>query len=188
MAELGAFTKGPSSDAAKQLWAKHLGFVQGRLSVNAETLGGERLPSAPPLPKQGTPDDPGRLLKDWNYYKYQSNGSMNCSMNKFCTDARWPGLNKTPEMRHHLAVIKRLEPRSMIDPGMFNDLPRLEPGPAYDFIERKQQAERAAEQYRTSGLQHHKRTVKERMLSTTARREALQMRAFAEPSFRGASR
>ena len=109
-------------------------------------------------------------------------------MNKVCPDARWPGLNNTPEIRHHLAVIKRPEPRTIIDPGLFNDLPRLEPGPAFDMIQRKQQAEHDAEQHRANGLQYHKRIVKERLLSTTARRESLQMRAFAEPSFRGASR
>ena len=57
MAGLGAFTKQPggASDAAKALWSMHLGFAQGRLDVMQAGIGGERLHTAPPLPKLGSP-------------------------------------------------------------------------------------------------------------------------------------
>ena len=64
--QIGQFTKGETSDAAKDLWASHLGFRQGRVDTSAG-LGGDRLPTAPPLPKLGGPEDPGRMVKDWNF-------------------------------------------------------------------------------------------------------------------------
>ena len=65
-AQVGNFTRGSTSDAAKDLWASHLGFRQGRVDTSAG-LGGDRLPTAPPLPKLGGPEDPGRMVKDWNF-------------------------------------------------------------------------------------------------------------------------
>ena len=58
-APLGQFTSSAASkadDAAKELWASHLGFSQGRVDRSAG-LGGERLPKAPPLPKLGGPEE-----------------------------------------------------------------------------------------------------------------------------------
>ena len=106
--QVGAVTGSHPSDAAKQLWCSHLGFAQGRLDRSLG-LGGQPQQSAPPLPKLGGPEDPGRMIKDWNFYKYRPHCSTACSLNKFGPDFRWPGLNNTPEIRHHLARAKALK-------------------------------------------------------------------------------
>ena len=182
--QVGAFNKGSASDAAKQLWASHLGFSQGRLDMSAG-IGGERLNTAPPLPKQGGPDDPGRMLKDWSYYKYRPNASMASSLNKYGPDYRWPGLNNAPEIRHHLVVVPRPRPKTTLDISkVWTDLPRMEAGPGFDYIAAKEAASAAAEDIRRQSHRHHRSTMKQTMQQTTLRREQLQARAFREPAFR----
>ena len=127
MSEPGlVFARGPASDEAKDLWASHLGFSQGRLERSAG-LGGERLPTAPPLPKLGGPEDPGRMVKDWNFYKYRPHANMSSSLNRYGPDFRWPGLNNTPEIRHHLALVKRPKPTLPLNPHIWTDCPGWSP-------------------------------------------------------------
>lgn len=183
---LGSFSKGEKSDSARQLWSAHLGYSQGRLSVSAG-IGGERLHSAPSLPKLGGPEDPGRMLKDWHFYKYRPHVGLSCSLNKYGPDFRWPGLNNTPEIRHHLAVVQRPKPKHELDNAVWTDLPRLEPGPGHDYIYVRNAIARDEEERRVQGIHLHRKTMKVRLGETTSRRELLQERAFAEPSFHGAS-
>mmetsp|Transcript_57044 Transcript_57044/g.113329 ORF Transcript_57044/g.113329 Transcript_57044/m.113329 type:complete len:185 (-) Transcript_57044:255-809(-) len=179
-----SFTGGATSDAAKQLWSHHLGFAQGRLDVSAG-IGGERLNSAPELPKLGGPDDPGRMLKDWHFYKYRPHhSSLSCSLNRYGPDFRWPGLNNTPAVRHHLALVKRPTPKSTLDPPFtWTGMPRLEPGPGVDYMAKRQQAERAVEEQCLAAFRSHRQSMQTHMLSMTAKREALQTAAFSEPAW-----
>ena len=181
---LGAFAKGSTSDAAKQLWSRHLGFAQGRLDISAG-IGGERLRTAPPLPMPGSGEDPGQLLKDWNYYKYRPNSSMASSLNKFGPEFRWPGLNNAPQIRHHLTLVKRPQPKRNFDQRYFTDLPRMEAGPGMDYINKRLDAEAADAKRRTDAFIYHRSNMKASMAGTMERREQLQMRAFSEPAFGG---
>lgn len=183
---LGAFTRGATSDEAKDLWASRLGFSQGRPD-RSSGLGGERLPTAPPLPKLGGPDDPGRMIKDWNFYKYRPHANMSSSLNRFGPDFRWPGLNNTPEIRHHLAIVKRPTPTLPLNPQIWTDLPRMEPGPGQDRIARRYEADMAVEAQRFDSFRHHRDSMQARLRAQTAQREQLQLRAFTEPSWPGAS-
>ena len=177
------FTKGPTSDAAKQLWASHLGFSQGRLDASAG-IGGHRLTPVPPPPKQGGPDDPGNMLKDWNFYKYRPNAPMASSLNKFGPDYRWPGLNSAPDNRHHLVVVPRSKPQTPMDCSkLWTDLPRMEAGPGYDFIARKEEVIAATQAQARAGHRFHRDAMKSTRQQTTLRREQLQQRAFSEPAF-----
>ena len=178
--DVGAFTRGQTSDAAKDLWAQHLGFAQGQPARDAG-LGGERLHTAPPLPRLGGPDDPGRMVKDWNFYKYRPNLPMASSLNRYGPDFRWPGLNNTPEVRHHLAIIKRPKPKLPLNPLIWTDLPRMEPGPGQDHIAKRYEADLQLEVQRVEGFRHHRRSMKQHLSTMTANREALQLRAFSEP-------
>ena len=178
---VGQFTKGATSDAAKDLWASHLGFAQGRVDRTAG-LGGDRLPTAPPLPKLGGPEDPGRMVKDWNFYKYRPHHPLSSSLNRYGPDFRWPGLNNTPEIRHHLAIIKRPAPKQKLNPLIWTDLPRMEPGPGHDHIAKRYEADLELDAQRVEGFRHHRLSVKEGLAVATARREALQLRAFTQPS------
>lgn len=188
MASVGAFAKqqGGASDSAKELWSAHLGFSQGKLDVMEAGLGGERLNSAPPLPRLGSPQDPGRMLKDWQFYKYRPHIGLSCSLNKYGPDFRWPGINNTPQVRHHLAVVTRPKPPVELNHTQWSDLPRLDPGPGHTYILKREAEAAAIESTRLQGVHLHKKTMKVRMAETTARREMLQSRAFAEPAFRGA--
>ena len=178
-----SFTGGSTSDAAKQLWSHHLGFAQGRLDVSAG-IGGERLNSAPPLPKAGSPDDPGRMLKDWHFYKYRPHASMASSLNRYGPDFRWPGLNNTPEVRHHLALVKRPKPKHQLDPPyMWTDLPRLEAGPGHDYIAKRQVAERIVHDQQVAAFKNHRQNMQAHTMTMTVQREALQTRAFSEPAY-----
>jgi hypothetical protein len=223
------FTRGPTSIAAKELWASHLGFAQGRVECSAG-LGGNRLPTAPPLPKLGGPDDPGRMVKDWNYCaqrprqnaasprlatrvpsarcaspaglcihahptrpsplppslaladKYRPHANMKSSLNRFGPDFRWPGLNNTPQIRHHLALVKRPKPQEELNPLVWTDLPRMEPGPGMDYIAKRFAADLELDAQRVEGFRHHRATMMQQTADKVARREALQTRAFSEPS------
>ena len=97
-APVGAFSSSQADDTARDLWCTRLGFSQGRLTLPlAQSIGGGRLKSAPSLPKLGGPDDPGRMIKDWSFYKFRPyNSDLNCAMNKYGPDFRWPGMNNTP--------------------------------------------------------------------------------------------
>ena len=179
MSEPGlVFARGPASDEAKDLWASHLGFSQGRLERSAG-LGGERLPTAPPLPKLGGPEDPGRMVKDWNFYKYRPHANMSSSLNRYGPDFRWPGLNNTPEIRHHLALVKRPKPTLPLNPHIWTDLPRMEPGPGLDYIAKRYEADLALDVQRIEGFRHHHAATRSLLLSRTAQREALQLKAFS---------
>ena len=182
--QLGAFTKqaGGVSDEAKQLWSTHLGFSQGRLDMSAG-IGGGRLQSAPPLPKLGGPDDPGRMLKDWNFYKYRPHVGLSCSLNKYGPDFRWPGINNTPALRHHLAVVQRPKPSVELDHRTWTDLPRLDPGPGHTYILKREADAKAVEERRIQNIHQHIKTMKHNLNETVSRREMLQSRAFAEPAF-----
>ena len=184
MGDLGAFTRGKTSDDAKDLWAQHLGFAQGRPARDAG-LGGERLHTAPPLPKLGGPEDPGRMVKDWNFYKYRPHANMSSSLNRYGPDFRWPGLNNTPEIRHHLAIVKRPKPQRPLNPLIWTDLPRMEPGPGQDYIAKRYEADLALDVQRIEGFRHHRKTMKQQLSTMTANREALQLAAFSEPSHSG---
>lgn len=95
---LGEFASEETDPSARDLWAKRLGLIQGTLKLPKEKiLGGGVLPHAPPLPKLGSPEDPGRIIKDWEYYKFRPyNADLTCAFNKYGPDFRWPGLNSTP--------------------------------------------------------------------------------------------
>lgn len=186
MVQLGAFTNGSTSADAKQLWASHMGFSQGRLSSGVGN-GGGRLPVAPPLPVPNSRDDAGRLIKDWNFYKYRPCSRLTCSLNKHGLDGRWPGLNNTPANRHHLAVVQRPKPNTELDTRAWAELPRLEAGPAHDFILLRYAADARVEEQRLRGVHLHRTNMKARLAETTAAREGLQARAFAEPAFRASS-
>jgi hypothetical protein len=182
-ATLGAFTRGPTSEGARDLWASHLGFAQGRPDRSAG-LGGDRLPKAPPLPKLGGPEDPGRMVKDWNFFKYRPHANMASSLNRYGPDFRWPGLNNTPEIRHHLAIVKRPKPKLPLNNLIWTDLPRMEPGPGQDFIAKRYEADLALEVQRIEGFRHHREIMRRSLSSRTATREQLQLRAFTEPGLR----
>ena len=171
------FANGPTSDDARDLWASHLGFAQGRLDRSAG-MGGERLPTAPPLPKLGGPEDPGRMVKDWNWYKYRPNMNMSSSLNRYGPDFRWPGLNNTPEIRHHLALVKRPKPKLPLNPHIWTALPRLEPGPCQDSIAKRYEADLALDVQRIEGFRQHRASTRSALLSRTAQREMLQLKAF----------
>ena len=138
--------------------------------------------TAPPLPKLGGPEDPGRMVKDWNFYKYRPHHPLSSSLNRYGPDFRWPGLNNTPEIRHHLAIIKRPAPKQKLNPLIWTDLPRMEPGPGHDHIAKRYEADLELDAQRVEGFRHHRLSVKEGLAVATARREALQLRAFTQPS------
>ena len=180
-AQLGPFARGANSDAAKDLWASHLGFKQGTVSTSSG-LGGERLPTAPALPKLGGPDDPGRMIKDWNFYKYRPHANMSSSLNRYGPDFRWPGLNNTPKVRHHLAIIKRKPPERELSATAWTDLPRIEPGPGIDYIMKRQDEYDRKQAEHLASFRFHRTYMKQHLADLTAKREALQIRAFTEPS------
>jgi len=189
------FSKPPganASEAAKALWSQHLGFAQGRLDVMKAGVGGERLNSAPPLPKLGSPEDPGRMIKDWNFYKYRPHigqtPGLASSLNKWGPDYRWPGINNTPQIRHHLAIVTRPTPPEELDYRMWTDLPRLDAGPGHTYILKREADARALEALHAQSIQAHIKNVKVKMSQTMMRREELEERAFNEPAFGGSRR
>ena len=124
------------------------------------------------------------MIKDWNFYKYRPHMSTASSLNRYGPDFRWPGLNNTPEVRHHLAIVKRPAPKLPLNPLIWTDLPRMEPGPGLDSIARRYEADLAHDVQRVERLHLHKATMRRSLHSRTMQREALQVRAFSEPGFR----
>ena len=114
--------------------------------------------------------------------KYRPHANMASSLNRYGPDFRWPGLNNTPAIRHHLALVKRPKPDQPLNPLIWTDLPRMEPGPGMDYIAKRYQADIELDAQRLQGFRHHRATMKQHMHDLTARREALQLRAFSEPS------
>ena len=107
---------------------------------------------------------------------------MRSSLNRFGPDFRWPGLNNTPQIRHHLAIVQRPKPKLPLNPLVWTDLPRMEPGPGCDFIAKRYEVDVGLEAQRIEGFRRHRANMKQHLATMTARREALQVRAFTEPS------
>jgi len=105
---------------------------------------------------------------------------MSSSLNRYGPDFRWPGLNNTPEIRHHLAIVKRPKPTVPLNPLLWTDLPRMEPGPGIDYISRRYEADMIIEKARVEGFHHHRQSMRKSLQSRTTQREALQLRAFTE--------
>ena len=120
--------------------------------------------------------------------KYRPHANMSSSLNRYGPDFRWPGLNNTPAIRHHLAIVKRPKPTMPLNPLLWTDLPRMEPGPGYDYIAKRYEADLELDAQRVEGFRHHRSTMKQHLSDMTARREALQLRAFTEPSGRWMTR
>lgn len=179
---LGAFMAegSSSSEAARDMWASHLGFTQGRPDLSGG-IGGERLPTAPALPKLGGPEDPGRMIKDWQFYKYRPHSTMTCSLNRYGPDFRWPGLNNTPQIRHHLALVKRATPKLILPPTVWTDLPRIEPGPGQDYIIKRFEKDKRAQAKLAGGFRNHRQNQKLQLATKQAHREELERRTFALP-------
>ena len=108
---------------------------------------------------------------------------MSSSLNRYGPDFRWPGLNNTPAIRHHLAIVKRPAPKNPLNPLIWTDLPRMEPGPGQDYISKRYSGDAATEAQRLAGFRHHRTTMKQHLANMTAKREELQLRAFTEPNF-----
>lgn len=182
-AVIGAFSSSTSDKSARDLWQKRLGLTQGRLTLPlAKSIGGGVLPLAPPLPKLGGSDDPGRMVKDWGYYKFRPYESdLKCSMNKYGPDFRWPGLNSTPEFRHHLALVPRPQPSKPLPETYWVGMPRLELGPGHDFIQGRIQQEQAVERARIAHFFETMRASKFQLTTQRMRRETLEAKAFGLP-------
>ena len=112
--------------------------------------------------------------------KYRPHANMSSSLNRYGPDFRWPGLNNTPEIRHHLAIVKRPKPTVPLNPLLWTDLPRMEPGPGIDYISRRYEADMIIEKARVEGFHHHRQSMRKSLQSRTTQREALQLRAFTE--------
>ena len=108
---------------------------------------------------------------------------MSSSLNRYGPDFRWPGLNNTPQIRHHLAIVKRPKPKLPLNPLFWTDLPRMEPGPGIDYIAKRYEIDSALDAQRAEGFRHHRVTMKTHLANMTAKREALQLRAFTEPAY-----
>ena len=90
-----------ASDDAKAMWSAYRSQLHSRvvgdgppsLGLMSSTAGGmgQRLKRAPNMPKLGGPDDPGRLVKDWQYYCYHPKGTLHSSLNQYGTsmNSRW---------------------------------------------------------------------------------------------------
>ena len=78
---------------AYALWVTGFGHRSSRLDLPlGEMVDGPPLHRARPIPVQGGPEDPGRVKKDWNYYRFRPyDSSLTCVLNKTTHDARWPG-------------------------------------------------------------------------------------------------
>ena len=113
--------------------------------------------------------------------KYRPHANMASSLNRYGPDFRWPGLNNTPQIRHHLAVVKRPKPKLPLNPLFWTDLPRMEPGPGLDYIAKRYEADLTAEAQHQMSFRHHRVAMKQHMSTMTAKREALQLRAFTAP-------
>ena len=177
-AGLGPFCgKATASVEVQELWSKQLSLPTGppKLGLTRGTSGG-RLPTASPLPRLGSAEDPGRMIKDWNYYKYRPHTNMSNSLNKYGPDYRWPGLNNTPKMRHHLAVVKRPVPKNPLEVVTCDGVPRMERGPGDDMIHAKILAEQAAEQARKQRLMERRKAERQTVALRTAAREHLEAR------------
>ena len=114
------------------------------------------------------------MVKDWNFYKYRPHSNMSCSLNRYGPDFRWPGLNNTPVIRHHLALVKRPKPKLPLPPTVWTDLPRIEPGPGQDYIIKRFEADKAYDQAKLEGFRRHRQAVKQQLVSRVAERERLQ--------------
>ena len=111
---VGSFIGTQASDEAKAMWSAYRSQLHSRPMGDAPPSLGlpaaqgditQRLSTAPALPQLGGADDPGRMVKDWNYYSYHPRASLKCSLNQFGTNGngRWPGLNHTPVTRIQVA-------------------------------------------------------------------------------------
>ena len=106
---------------------------------------------------------------------------MSSSLNRFGPDFRWPGLNNTPAIRHHLALVKRPAPKHTLGAHIWTDLPRMEPGPGIDYIYRRYEGDEGDAAARLEGFRAHRRSMKQQLANMTAKREALQIRSFTAP-------
>ena len=154
LSPIGTFNNAPADDNARKLWAKRLGFEQARVSLPLEdSIGGKMLDTARSLPKLGGPEDPGRMLKNWDFYKFRPyNSDLKCGLNKFGPDFRWPGLNNTPAFRHHLALAPRKKPKHPLPEKYWSDMPRLEEGPGHDFVYKRLKADERVEEARMTAF------------------------------------
>jgi hypothetical protein len=82
---IGAFSNAPPVEEARLLWESRLGSQQACVTLPlGESVGGHQLKPAPPLPRLGGPEDPGRMVKDWEFYKFRPyNADLRCGLNKY---------------------------------------------------------------------------------------------------------
>ena len=184
---LGTFLGTAASDDAKAMWSTYRTQLHSRSfgdappSLGLASAAGEatqRLGSAPPLPKPGGPDDPGRMVKDWAWYSYHPRASLKCSLNQFGTSMnnRWPGLNHTPLTRHHLI----LRPGSV---GAVRELPQtvwtghpsLEAGPGEKGVVRKLKRDEQERRRHILAVERHREVQRKQLVSRAESRSHLQM-------------
>ncbi|KAL1507398.1 hypothetical protein AB1Y20_008240 [Prymnesium parvum] len=173
---VGDFASPEMDVAARDLWCSRLGFTQGLLTLPKDkVVGGGMLPRAPPLIKLNDARDPGRMIKDWSFYKYRPyNSDLTCSLNKYGPDFRWPGMNNTPVYRHHLALVERKPPKHPLPEKYWSGMPKLEIGPGHDFIYEKEKALAQAEKERMAQFYANMRRTKTQIAAQRKRREHLE--------------
>ena len=190
-ATLGTFHGTETSDDAKAMWSAYRSQLHSRVVGDGPpSLGlmsgtprgrGQRLATAPRIPKLGGPDDPGRLVKDWAYYAYHPKGSLACPLNQYGTsmNSRWPGLNHTPVTRHHLV----LRPGSVgasreLSAKVWTGHPSMEAGPGEQPIIAKMRQEEVERNYQVREVERHRDQRRQMLATRVMERTQLQMMAW----------
>ena len=190
VAPLGTFLGTEASDDAKAMWSAYrsqlhshvIGDGPPSLGLMSTTAGGvgQRLQPAPNLPKLGGPDDPGRLVKDWQYYCYHPAQSLHSSLNQYGTsmNSRWPGLNHTPVTRHHLV----LRPGSVgasreLSAKVWTGHPSMEAGPGEQPIIVKMGKEEVERKVAVDAVERHREQARRIHAARVVDRTRLQMMA-----------
>ena len=187
---LGTFLGTEASDDAKTMWSAYRSQLHARpigdgppsLGLMSTTAGGvgQQLKPAPNLPKLGGPDDPGRLVKDWQYYCYHPAQSLHSSLNQYGTsmNSRWPGLNHTPVTRHHLV----LRPGSVgasreLSAKVWTGHPSMEAGPGEQPIIVKMGKEEVERKVAVDAVERHREQARRIHAVRVVDRTRLQMMA-----------
>jgi hypothetical protein len=184
---LGTFLGKEASDDAKTMWSAYRSQLHSRVvgdvppalglaAVNGNIA--QRQRPAPNLPKPGGPDDPGRAVKDWNYYSYHPRGTLSCPQNQYGTAAggRWPGLNHTPVTRHHLVLRPGTVGASRKLPHtVWTGHPSLDAGPGEKPIAVKLKREEQERQVVIDQLARHREVLRRQMATRVMERTQLQM-------------
>ena len=184
---LGAFDGGSRQlDAgAKRFWEGSMGFEQSRMRCPLDGA-----PHAPyrPLPKQGSADDPGRMIKDSTYFMYKPYESdLTCALNKFAPEVyRWPGQNRTPVPLRELARRPRAKPVHEIPATWWSGLPKIDPGPGVDMIHKRIVADEKVRQDQLRSRYDMNQRSRAALKQRTAERQVLEASAFGTTGARGA--